>query len=113
VSDEALELERHPVSGWAAVLEDDGETVYLYFLEPEHGHIAGHTRIHQQGDATAPRKMSFMWSSNGLAVALCADGHPIAFTTAEHKVGFSRNATHATAVSNLWDQALFRVLFDA
>jgi hypothetical protein len=73
-----------------------------------------HTEIASQSAVipkTKENDFSFLWSSNGQAVALLYKGQAIAFISLNEKYGFSKAVTKGSPIVNPWDKNLYELLF--
>jgi hypothetical protein len=60
---------------------------------------------------TNEKEFSFLWSSDGQAVALLYKGQAIAFISLHEKYGFSKAVTKESPIVNPWDQNMYEQLF--
>jgi hypothetical protein len=61
-------------------------------------------------DIPAKPKVEFIWSDNGLSVAILIEKKPMAFIHETSRNGFSKCLKHAFG-ANVWDEDLFRKIF--
>jgi hypothetical protein len=143
VADENLFLEaEHVASGRFAVLEDDGTSAWLYLTEPDSRKPAADAWVYNriaappteaiksyrggpppaaQGYASetamcahpAAHEWSFVWSSDGEAVAVAKDGVPVALIILGQKGGYSRELIKDGPWGHPWSDKLFRSKFGA
>ena len=141
--DEILFLEdEHPASGRFAILEDDGTSAWLYVTEPGsrkpaadawvYNRIAPPTAEAIQSYRGGPppaaqsyasetalcedpsaHEWSFVWSSDGEAVAVLKDGQPVACIVLGQKGGYSRELLKDGRWGHPWSATLFRQKFGA
>ena len=143
MADDNLFLEaEHPASRRFAVLEDDGKSAWLYLTESNSRKPAADAWVYNriaappteaiksyrggpppaaQGyasetalcDDPAAHEWSFVWSSDGEAVAVVKDGEPVAFVVLGQKGGYSRALTKDGPWGHPWSDELFRSKFSA
>ena len=143
MADDNLFLEdEHPASGRLAVLEDDGKSAWLYLTEPGTRKPAADAWVYNripappmeaiksyrggpppaaQGYASESAlcedavayEWSFIWSSDGEAVAVVKDGQPVAFIVLGEKGGYSRELVKEGPWGHPWSEKLFRQKFGA
>jgi hypothetical protein len=98
--------------------------VYMRIPPPEHVHWgelakAGHAPYPSQEFATStavianPKadEFSFLWSSNGQAVAILYQNNPIAFAAVSEQRGYSKAIAKACPLANAWSEAVYNSLF--
>lgn len=134
--------DEHPASGRLAVLEDDGTSVWLYLTESGTRQPAADAWVYNriaappmeairsyrggpppaaQGYASesalcedpAAHEWSFLWSSDGEAVAIVEDGRAVAFVAIGQKGGYSRELVKDGPWGHPWSDKLYRQKFGA
>jgi hypothetical protein len=66
---------------------------------------------HLRPEEISPKpQVDFVWSDNGLSVAVLVEKNPAAFIHETAKRGYSKCLKHAVA-GNLWDEELYRRTF--
>jgi hypothetical protein len=143
MTDENLFLEdEHPGSRRLAVLEDDSTSVWLYLTEPKSRKPAADAWVYNRiaappaeaiasyrggpppaaqgyaGEAAlcndpTDHEWSFLWSSDGEAVAVAKDGEPVAFIVIGEPGGYSRELVKDGPWDHPWSDTLFRSKFGA
>jgi len=132
--------ETNDASRRRAVFEDNGVAAYVYLLAPDsktivadawvYNRIAAPARedirkfqpgpppaadgyVAPEGRVPTPEAYawSFTWSVDGEAVAICADGVPLAFVRADHKRGFSRHLTRSGPWGEPWSEGIYASTF--
>jgi hypothetical protein len=134
--------EMHPESGRIAVLEDDGKSAWLYLTEPGTRKTAADAWVYNritapptetiksyrggpppaaQGYASESalcanpegHEWSFIWTSDGEAIAVAKDGQAMAFIVAGQKRGYSRELVKDGPWGHPWSDSLYRQTFGA
>ena len=129
-------------SGRRAVFEDTGVVAYVYLFAPDSNTIVADAWVYNPtaaparedirnyrpgpppaaegyvaaaGHLPAPQihAWSFSWSPDGEAVAICADGVPLAFVRADHKRGVSRHLTRSGPWGEPWSDEVYAATFGA
>lgn len=125
--------EQHPLSGRHVVLEDDGQTIWLYLtahdsikpvtdvwvynrsnsdnpnrrdFDKASPPVAGQAVCMDSGCMEAPHthRWSLVWSSDGEAAAVLVDAIPVAFVRSQEKPGFSRQVKRDCAFGRAWSE---------
>ena len=143
MSKENLFLEhRCPISARLAIFEDDGKSAWLYLCEPEsqkpiadgwvYNRIEAPSRESVQQFRGGPPpaaegfagetawcetpsdyEWSFIWSTDGTAVALCCDGVPTTMIVVGERRGFSRRLAKDGPWGHPWSESMFQRMFAA
>jgi hypothetical protein len=132
--------EQHPLTRRHAVLEDDGQTIWLYLTVPDspkpvtdvwvYNRVPAHSVEKTSSFAPSPPPVpvgyageggllidpqshvwAFVWSSDGEAVALEKDGESVAFVRAGQKPGFSRQLVKDGPWGHAWSEGEYRAIF--
>lgn len=131
--------ERHPVSHKAAILADEGTSVWLYMTDsgsdypaadcwllntvpsPEHlneycGNNAPPAILKfvvpsSEGDAPLESDIELRWAPDGHSVALLVKGTPLGFIAQGSKHGYSKNLVTASPFGMPFEQELYERLF--
>jgi len=131
--------ERNPVSGRAAVLADEGASVWLYLTDsgsdcpvadcwllntvpsPEnlndYRNVCAPPAIHRfvapgsEGDAPLESDVGLLWAPDGNSVAVLVKGVPLGFIARGNKHGYSKNLVIASPFGMPFDQELYKQLF--
>jgi hypothetical protein len=141
MADDDLFLEdQHPSSRRMACIEDDGTSAWLYLTEPDsrkpvadawvYNRIAAPPfdaiKAYRGGPPPAAQgyaseqalcedpsadEWSFIWSSDGEAVAIAKDGAPVAFIVLGRKGGYSRELVKDGPWGHPWSDELFHSTF--
>ena len=142
VDDNLFLEDQHPVSGRLAVLEDDGTSAWLYLTETGTRKPVGDAWVYNrtavppvdaikayrggpppaaQGYVSefalchkpATHQWSFLWSSDGHAVAVVKDGRAVAFVAVGQRGGYSRELVKDGPWGHTWSDKLYRQVFSA
>jgi hypothetical protein len=134
--------DEHPVSGRFAVLEDDGTSIWLYLTESGTRKPVSDAWVYNrvapppmeaiksyrggpppaaQGYASESAlcedplacEWSFVWSSDGDAVAAVKDGQPVALIVVGQPGGYSRELVQDGPWGHPWSDELYRQKFGA
>jgi hypothetical protein len=133
--------EDHPTSGRTAVVEDAGDSVWLYLTEPGGARIVADcwlfNRVPAPDDVDAaagtdapppavaavvgegahrpvpldPAQVRFRWSADGESVAALVDGEPVGCIVAGRERGSSRHLRVAGPWGEPLDPALYQATF--
>lgn len=133
--------EQHPISRRTAVLEGSNSSIWLYLTEsdtlrpvadvwvynripaPPKAEIAAYrgkpppaaqeyTRASAMCEYPHTHKWSFIWSSDGEAVAVIVDSFATAFACAAQKRGYSRELVANSPWGNPWSDQMYLLKFD-
>jgi len=99
--------EIHRSSGLGAVLEEDGDTAYLYMTLGS-GKIISHVFVYP---GRSDKPLTFRWSEDGRSVALLVSERPIAFILDGEAVGYCRSVVEGGPVGSTWDEAKYDSAF--
>jgi hypothetical protein len=96
-----------------AIVEDDGETGYLYLTEPGSSRIAAAAWIYNRGSISDPVRVDWtiIWGNRGDSVAVLADGLALACIIDAGNPGFSRGLVADAGVGHVWDENRFAHAF--
>jgi hypothetical protein len=110
-----IESEQHPLSRRWAVIEDDGEVVWLYLSAPGAHEIVAACFLYRHADQPALYldDVHFRWSSDGESVAVHFEGVLVGFIVNGEQRGFSRLLTTVGALGAPLDVSLFERTFRA
>lgn len=131
--------ERHPVSHKAAILADEGVSVWLYMTDsgsdypvadcwllntvPSPEHLNGYRGDSappailkfvvpgSEGDAPLESDIELRWAPDGHSVALLVKGTPLGFIAQGNKHGYSKNLVTASPFGMPFEQELYERLF--
>ncbi|MGL6476421.1 hypothetical protein [Aeromonas hydrophila] len=131
--------ERHPVSHKAAILADEGTSVWLYMTDsgsdypvadcwllntvPSPEHLNGYRGDSappailkfvvpgSEGDAPLESDIELRWAPDGHSVALLVKGTPLGFIAQGNKHGYSKNLVTASPFGMPFEQELYERLF--
>ena len=132
--------EQHPISRRFAVLEDDGNSAWLYLTEPDserpcadawvYNRIAPPSREAVASFRPSPppaaagfacdtalcaspekHEWAFAWSADGESVAVTKDGRPVACIIAGKKRGYSQELAEDGPWGHVWSDSVFAEAF--
>lgn len=131
--------EQHPLSKRHVVLEDDGQTIWLYLTLRDSVRpvtdVWVYNRVERPGarvTSSAPspppataeflgdtgriefplaHDWSFVWSADGEAVAVVMDGKPVAFVRSQQKPGLSRQLSQDGPYGHVWSEDEYQATF--
>ena len=135
-------VERHPVSGRAALLEEDGDSCWLYLTAPGDAHLVAdcwlyNCRVFERAELRtwdrsrpppAPRelvgpaavfgraqrgRLTLRWSTDGGAVAALLDGQPLGYIAPDTRRGCHRALAAAGPWGAPFDEDQYGRLFGA
>lgn len=139
-SDELFLESQHAVSRRFVVMEDDGTSAWLYLTEPETRKPVGDAWVYNRipapptseiksyrggpppaaigyasdtalCDSPFEHEWSFIWASDGHAVAVAKQGVPVACIVADQKGGYSRELIKDGPWGHVWSDAEFKRVF--
>lgn len=143
MSEEVFLQSQSQVSKRHAVLEDDGNTAFLYLTAPEilkpvrdaivYCRVAPEEKVEwenaESGEPPSLHKaiaspeavienpnveeFDLKWSLDGDAVAVLRNGQPLAFVAASDRIGYSKAVSISSPLVGAWSQARYISLFSA
>jgi hypothetical protein len=111
-----FESEQHPLSRRWAVVEDDGEVVWLYLSAPESLEPIAACFLYRSSSPPVARfseGIHFRWSVDGNSVAVLIGELLVGFIAHAKRPGFSRLLKVAGSLGNPFDTALYERTFRA